>query len=244
MNRSPSQGRSTCARRMSVGCAAVGRALRCAPRLILFFVIAFAATSAIAQTASVVTVNADKALVLNGRKVFPIGFSPGPPTNGKTPTGADALQELRDAGALLFRMSQTTDWNSQVIADQQAALDWANQHGMYCWVNLRELSKFADGDTATEAALRNIVDTFRNHPAVGLWKNFDEAWWGGVSVADLQRGYDVIHQEDTNHPIVQTHAPRGNVSDLQPYNVAADILALDIYPVGYPPGANSLLANK
>src|SRR5205814_9397478 len=114
-----------------------------------------------AQTGSVVTVTADNLLVLNGRKVFPIGFSPGPPTGGHTPTGNDALQELRDAGALLFRMSQTTDWNSQVIADQQAALDWAYQHGMYCWVNLRELSKFASGDTATEASLRNIVETFR-----------------------------------------------------------------------------------
>jgi len=197
-----------------------------------------------AQSNSIVTVTAENILVINGRKVFAIGFSPGPPTNGKTPSGADALQELRDAGALLFRISQTTDWNSNVISNQQAALDWAYQHGMFCWVNLRELSKFAAGDTATEATLRNIVDIFRNHPALGLWKNFDEAWWGGVSVADLQRGYDVIKQEDTNHPIVQTHAPRGTIQDLQPYNVAADILALDIYPVGYPPGANSLLTNK
>jgi hypothetical protein len=201
-------------------------------------------SSGVAQTGSVVTVTADNILVINGRKVFPIGFSPGPPNNSQIPTGGDALQELRDAGALLFRMSQTTDWDSTVISNQTAALDWANQHGMFCWVNLRELSKFAAGDTTTEAALRNIVDTFRNHPALGLWKNFDEAWWGGVSVADLQRGYAVIKQEDTNHPIVQTHAPRGTLQDLQPYNVAADILALDIYPVGYPPGTDSLLTNK
>ena len=200
--------------------------------------------SALAQTGSVVSVTADNVLVINGRKVFPIGFSPGPPNNSKTPTGGDALQEFRDAGALLFRIAQTTDWDSTVVSNQQVALDWAYQHGMFCWVNLRELSKFAAGDTTTEASLRNIVDIFRNHPAVGLWKNFDEAWWGGVSVADLQRGYDVIKQEDTNHPIVQTHAPRGSVSDLQPYNVAADILALDIYPVGYPRGTDSLLTNK
>src|SRR5437763_1643959 len=79
------------------------------------------ASAAQAQTGSVVTVNADKVLVLNGHKVFPIGFSPGPPTNGKTSTGTDAMQELRDAGALLVRMSQTANWDSQVIADQQAA---------------------------------------------------------------------------------------------------------------------------
>jgi hypothetical protein len=218
--------------------------IRFAVDLSLALFLSSLALSAAGQTSSLVTVTADNVLVINGRKVFPIGFSPGPPNNGKTPAGADALQELRDAGALLFRISQTTDWDSTVVSNQQVALDWANQHDMFCWVNLRELSEFAAGDTATEASLRSIVDTFRNHPALGLWKNFDEAWWGGVSVADLQRGYDVTKQEDTNHPIVQTHAPRGTVSDLQPYNAAADILALDIYPVGYPPGSDSLLTNK
>jgi len=180
---------------------------------------------------SVVTVDSNNVLVLNGRKVFPIGFSPGPPTYGVTPIGKDAMQEFRDAGALIFRIVQTGNWDAQMIANQQAAMDWAAQHDMYCWLNLREISKFSAGDTNTEASLRNIVNTFKNHPALGLWKNFDEAWWGGVSVADLKRGYDVIHQEDTNHPVVQTHAPRGTVTDLQPYNVATDILALDIYPV-------------
>ncbi|MGI8964842.1 MAG: immunoglobulin domain-containing protein, partial [Limisphaerales bacterium] len=109
---------------------------------------------------------------------------------------------------------------------------------------MRELSKFSTPDTNTPASLRAIVNTFKNHPALGLWKNFDESWWGGVSEADLQRGYEVIRQEDINHPVVQTHAPRGTVADLQPYNAAADILALDIYPVGVPPGAHSLLPNK
>ena len=198
----------------------------------------------LAQSNSVVTVNADRVLVLNGQKKFPIGFSPGPPTGGVTPGGGDALQELHDAGGLLLRMTQSTDWSSTVISNQQAVLDWAAAHGMYVWLNLREKSKFAAGDAATEAYLRSLVTQFKNHPALGLWKNFDEAWWGGVSVADLQRGYDVIHQEDTNHPVVQTHAPRGSVSDLQPYNVALDVLALDIYPVGVPPGANSTNVTK
>ena len=185
----------------------------------------------IAQTGSVVTVNADRVLMLNGRKVFPIGFFSGPPINGQTPSGGDALQELRDAGALIYKMIQTGNWNSQMISDQQAALDWAAQHDMYCWVNLRELSYFSAGATNTSAMLRQVVDTFRNHRALGVWANQDEAWWGGVSVASLSNGYYLIKQEDTNHPVIQNHAPRGTVADLQPYNVAADILSLDIYPV-------------
>lgn len=196
------------------------------------------------QSGSVVTIDGNKVLVINGRKVFPITMSPGPPTAGRTPLGDDALEELADAGTLMIRMAQTSDWNDSVIASQQAQLDWAAQHGMFCMVNLRELSEFPAGDTATEAALRALVNRFKNHPALGVWKNKDEAWWSNVSAADLQRGYNVIKEEDTNHPVEQTHAPRGTVEELQPYNAAADILAIDIYPVSIPPGKHSLLPNK
>src|SRR5688572_7375877 len=109
--------------------------------------------SAFGQGASVVTLNSDKTLVLNGRKVFPITFTPGPLNNSKTPLGDDALKELRAAGSLAFRIAQTADWNSALIATQHAALNWAQQHGMYCMVNLRERSAFAAGDAATEAGL-------------------------------------------------------------------------------------------
>lgn len=202
------------------------------PRFLIGLLFALTlARGAVAQTGSVVTVDTNNVLSINGQKKFVIGFSTGPPNNSLTPDGRDALQELRDAGGLLFRITQTNNWNSQLIASQQAALDWAEQHGMFCWVYLAELSEFAVTNTTTAASLRNIVDTFRNHPALGLWKNYDEAWWGGISVSNLLDGYNVIKQEDTNHPVVQTHAPRGTVTNLQPYNVAADLLALDIYPV-------------
>src|SRR5712671_6881113 len=106
------------------------------------FMVLVADRAVLGQTGSVVTVNADNVLVLNGKKVFTIGFSPGPPNYGVTPTGGDGLQELRDGGALLFRITQSSNWDTNVVATQQAALDWAQQHGMYCWVNLRELSEF------------------------------------------------------------------------------------------------------
>ena len=213
----------------------VARSLRAAASswtfvLALPLLAAAACQGGLAQTSSVVTIDGDRVLAINGRKVFPITMSPGPPTNGRSPIGDDALRELADAGVLMFRIAQTTDWNSQVISNQQAALDWAYRHGMYCMVNLRELSEFPAGDTATEAALRSMVNRFKNHPALGVWKNSDEAWWGDVSAADLQRGYEVIKQEDPFHPVEQTHAPRGTIQDLQPYNAAADIFAIDIYP--------------
>jgi hypothetical protein len=184
-----------------------------------------------AQAGSVVTVDTNNVLIINGAKKFIIGYSVGPPNNSLTPDGQDALQELRNAGSLLFRIEQTNDWDNQLIATEQTALDWAQAHGMFVWVYLAELSEFPVTATNTAASLRNIIDMFRDHPALGLWKNYDEAWWSGISVSNLLDGYVVIKQEDTNHPVVQTHAPRGTVTNLQPYNVAADILALDIYPV-------------
>src|SRR5690242_13745085 len=121
--------------------------------LSFFFGLFLFCSSVLAQTGSVVAVNSDNVLVINGRKVFSIGFSPGPPINGKAPTGDDAMQEFRNAGALLFRMVQTANWDSTLIAQQQAALDWAAQHGMYIWLNLRELSQFPSTDTNTPASL-------------------------------------------------------------------------------------------
>jgi hypothetical protein len=202
-----------------------------------------AASLARAQVGSVVTVDSDNVLLVNGRKVFSIAVTPGPPLYGRTAAGDDALQELREAGALLYRMPQFANWSSSMMTTQQLVLDWAAQHDMYVWLNLRELSQFPSTDTTTPASLRSLVNTFKNHPALGLWKNFDEAWWAGVSVTNLKNGYDVIKQEDTNHPVVQTHAPRGTVADLQPYNAAADVLALDIYPVAVPPPSNPPITN-
>src|SRR5215211_1232637 len=81
--------------------------------LLALLVLGISPDMASGQSGSVVTVNPDKILVINGKKVFPIGFSPGPPINSQTPAGTDALQELRSAGALLVRMTQTANWDSQ-----------------------------------------------------------------------------------------------------------------------------------
>src|SRR5688572_29559902 len=102
------------------------------------------------QTASVVTINSDKVFVINGRKAFPITLSPGPPTHSRTPAYHDALQELRDAGAFMIRIAQTSDWNAALVSQQRTALDWCAQQGMFCMVNLRERSAFAAGDAVTE----------------------------------------------------------------------------------------------
>ena len=60
----------------------------------------------------------------------------------------------------------------------------------------------------------------------------------------MLRATKIIRELDPAHPIEITHAPRGTVDSLRPYNVTTDIVATDIYPIGYPPGGHSLLPNK
>jgi hypothetical protein len=60
----------------------------------------------------------------------------------------------------------------------------------------------------------------------------------------MLRATQIIRELDPNHPIEITQAPRGTIDTLRPYNAACDIIAADIYPVGYPPGTHSLLPNK
>jgi hypothetical protein len=97
---------------------------------------------------------------------------------------------------------------------------------------------------AEEEQLRQIVARFKDHPGLGAWKGDDEPEWGKRPIAPLVRAREIIRQEDPHHPLVIIHAPRGTVDSLRRYNVTGDILGLDIYPIGYPPGANSLLPNK
>ncbi len=45
-------------------------------------------------------INQDMVLELEGKKIFPIGFTMPPPPDGRTPEGKHAIEELRDAGAV------------------------------------------------------------------------------------------------------------------------------------------------
>jgi hypothetical protein len=72
----------------------------------------------------------------------------------------------------------------------------------------------------------------------------DEPEWGKSPIPPLVRAREIIRELDPDHPIALTHAPRGTVESIRPYNAGADITGADIYPIGYPPGAHSLLPNK
>src|SRR3954467_5857549 len=88
-----------------------------------------------------VTLARHGALLVDGKPVFPIGFTMPPPPDGKTPDGKDAIAELAAAGATFLRTGPMgSDWTDAAIAKEKAYLDAAARNGMHCATNLRELS--------------------------------------------------------------------------------------------------------
>src|SRR5258705_4028034 len=115
---------------------------------------------------------------------------------------------------------------------------------MHCATNLRELSSTPVGNAQRDAKLRALVERFKDHPGLGVWKGVDEPEWGNHPVEPMVRARELINQVDGRHPIFVVQAPRGTVETLKAYDPTYDITGVDVYPVGYPPGQHSAEANK
>jgi hypothetical protein len=201
---------------------------------------------------SKIQITPEQMLAINGTKIFTIGFTVPPAPDAKTPNGQLAWEEFRDAGAVFIRTGPMRDfdggpetrWDDAWIAREKEYMDAAARAGMYCLPWLKELSAVDDAHPAREEKLRRIVRMFRDHPGLGVWKGEDEPQWGKKPVAPLVRAYQIIHEEDPNHPVWIVQAPRGTVDELREYNAAYDIGGVDIYPIGYPPGTHVVAAEQ
>ena len=197
---------------------------------------------------SVVEVDrATGALVVEGRTVFPLILSDGPPLGAKAPDGADALAELADGGASFIRTGRPV-WGPESIDKQIAAerevLDAAAAHGLHCWLRLGNVPDLsARAPAAKGRLLTRIVGELKDHPALGAWKGIDEpanpSRPARVPAAGLVRAYQKLRETDPSHPVVITQAPVGTAAQLVPYRPAFDITGADIYPVSYPPGKHA-----
>ncbi len=154
-------------------------------------------------------------------------------------------KSLPAAGATFMRTgAYRKDWDEQTFASEQKWEDAAARSGLYCWLYLRDLAVIRKHDAKREAFLRRVVEQFKNHPGMGIWKGADEPEWGKIKVPPLVRALEIIREMDTNHPLAILQAPRGTVETLRPYNTAGDITGADIYPISYPPGKHSLLTTN
>ena len=157
---------------------------------------------------SVVEVDrATGALVVGGRKLFPIVLSNGPPLGAKAPNGKDALAELSAGGANFLRVGRPI-WTLESIDEQIAAardvLDAAAEHGFHCWLQLGNVPDIpARAFAPKEQLLTRIAGDLKDHPALGAWKGIDEPANPNrparVPVAGLVRAYRTLRELSLIH---------------------------------------------
>jgi hypothetical protein len=208
-------------------------------------VVAILLASALWARAGKVEITAEGALLVESNRVFPIGFTMPPPPDGKAPSGRHAYDEIRDAGATFIRTGPTAGvWDDAAIQTELKFQDAATGHGLRCMVYLRELASIGPGQEKREAGLAKVVAALKDHPGMGVWKGADEPQWGKLAVPPLVHVRERLKELDPNHPVWIVQAPRGTVESMRAYDATYDITGMDVYPIGYPPGAHSLLENK
>jgi hypothetical protein len=199
-----------------------------------------------------VTLDGTGVLLVGGKKVFPICLSNPPPLGKKAPSGKQGLAEVAEAGVSLIRTGLETwsldEFDAQ-IAQQRALLDAAAAAGLRCWLWLGNAASHPSDSAAPVVGLmRDIVNDFKAHPGLGLWKGADEPanplrGEFVIPPAPLVRAYNKLKTLDPDRPLVIIHAPRGSAADLTAYRPAFDITGADIYPISYPPGIHADTAN-
>ncbi len=199
-----------------------------------------------------VTLDGTGVLSVAGKKLFPLGLSNPPPLGRKAPSGKQGLDEVAEGGITLMRTGLET-WSlaelDGQIAQQRQLLDAAAAAGLLCWVWLGNAATHPVNPTSTPAELMtDIVNTFKAHPGLGVWKGADEPanplrGTFKLPAAGLVRAYKKLKTLDPGRPLVIIQAPRGTVADLVPYRPAFDITGADIYPISYPPGIHADTAN-
>jgi hypothetical protein len=199
--------------------------------------------------ANKVTLDENSVLEIDGKKTFVLSVSLPPPPGAKSPDGQDAFAVLRKDGLTFSRIRPTVDvnpdeqWTEAGIRSIKPWLDDAAKHGIYCWVTLGKLPAINPKKPENEKLLRMAIEMYRDHPALGCWKGFDEPAWVKQPPEPLAAAYKVFKELDPNHPVVIIQAPTKASLPLAGYRDAGDIFGVDIYPVTYPPGKHSDFGN-
>src|SRR2546422_4393047 len=85
-------------------------------------------------------------LLVDGRRVFPIVLSNGPPPAKKAPNGRNGLAEVADAGVTFIRLG-TANWSAAEVPAQHTLLDATADHGLLGWLWLGELPNLPQGQS-------------------------------------------------------------------------------------------------
>lgn len=184
-------------------------------------------------------------ILLDGKPLFPIVLTPGPPLDSTTPWGTNGLAEAVAAGVNVFRIGSGGLWTSSDLASVLAYDRTVAALGAYTWVNLHGYALATPG-SPTDKALADVVRRVTADPggrAIAFWKGRDEPWWGGYPPPALEFAYCRVtsrglapwcHGEPPLAPgplWVTIQAPRGTASDVANYAPVTDIDGVDDYPV-------------
>ena len=189
-----------------------------------------------------VTVDAHNRLLLNGKLWFPLCLSPGPPLGSKDPLGRDPMDVIKAAGMNGFRVGANMSDPAEVETNAKY-LDWVAQHGMYAFPNLRELTLFDPRFPERKDQLRAIVERFKSHPAVALWKIKDEPIPASEPPEHMLASYRLLKELDPDHLVWLNHRTLG-LRWWTRYRDACDVSGLDVYPIAVPMGLGSHMGNK
>jgi len=193
-----------------------------------------------------VTLDNSGILVIDGHKTFLLSTSLPPMPGATDPHGNDGLKVLRDDGLTFVRIRPTSphDWTEEGVRSIKPWLDAAADAHLYTWVTLGELTATNPKKPENERLLRLAINLYKDHPALGGWKGYDEPAWVKMPAEKLISARKIYRDLDPNHPVIIIQAPMKKSLPFRPYSDAADIFGVDIYPVAYPPGNHSDLPNK
>lgn len=175
------------------------------------------------QAGSVITLDQDGMMLLNGERTFVYGLYRDPSDDWRR------FDNIRQADANLThsyyfeeaRIRSDSDLE-QFIADAREYLDLAHRHEVGVALGLPRRLVW-DADLAT---LERIITAVRDKPALWFWYLFDEPRDKGEPEA-LKQCYALIKKLDPNHPVVLVD----NVRWLGVHGDAADLLWVDVYSV-------------
>ena len=159
----------------------------------------------------------DGMLVIDGKRTFIIGSYYHPKT--KQP-----FKELAKHG-----------YNYTRVSADKVELDSAHTNNIKTWISIGSIK--SKNKSADIERIVKLVYKFKDHPSLLCWEMEDEPafTWNSaeprIKPESLIETYQLIKQEDPDHPVITNHGPVNLISTLRKYNSSTDIVACDVYPV-------------
>lgn len=162
--------------------------------------------------------------VVDGKRFFPMGLYLGAP-------GEDDLKRISEGG---FNTVLSYSWNPKK-PNAEEYMDLAEKHNLKVIYSLKDLYPQLDG-TRTEAFgwAESIIKRVQDKPALLAWYTNDERPPGVGWLPNLEKMHELVKQKDPHHhPTFQAQNKYASLP--QSFDVT-DILAMDLYPVGWGDG--------